>query len=718
MMKKTVLILGGTGMLGNAVGKYFQQLPDYEVWLTTRDKSLAYGSSNWISYDPTGKTQDASQTLTDVFAQMPRNPDYVICAVGTIKPFMDQNPRDAIYINSLLPHELAATCRALGVKMIHVTSDCFVPETEVMTSLGNKMISEVKEGDYVFTHNGSLSKVESLVTTISDCDLVVITSLGSALPTKCSSNHPFLSIKRQGPKSSFKFEDKAWNPAGELSVGDLIAIPKITLPEENLTIKLSDVCPLKFGAKHAYLDVNRRFSEYIANGVPIMQSIEMVAAETNTNKRKIWMWVRSNQKPRVPELDEFEINEDIAWLLGVFVAEGWAFKIGAAYGATLSFGDEPELMTKACSVLKKQFKLNPRIRKMKGQKGSQVTIRDSFLSRYFYDFFYTSNSERYSHTKRIPMDLFRLPTEQKKAFLRGYFDGDGCSSAPKVRHKNPTIIFSSVSKVLSDGIRTMLMGLGFLPNSNISLRKPEIMGRTVNAKPAHTVTLSGPQASKFEEIVLGSAYRTKVGYQKFFEDNENWYVPISDISSEPYIGILYNLDVESDHSYLVNGGLSAHNCVFSGSVGKYVESDLHDALDAYGKSKSLGETKECMVIRTSILGEEIHKNASLVAWAKSQAGKNVSGFTNHIWNGITTKQFANCCHQIIEKDLYEAGLHHVFSNDVTKFELLSMIDARFGLNLTIASVEAGQRCDRTMRTNKTLMSRLTVPSISDQIKDM
>ena len=116
------------------------------------------------------------------------------------------------------------------------------------------------------------------------------------------------------------------------------------------------------------------------------------------------------------------------------------------------------------------------------------------------------------------------------------------------------------------------------------------------------------------------------------------------------------------------------DCVYSGQKGKYVESDPHDALDDYGKSKSLGEcVKNAMVLRTSIIGEEIHKNASLLAWAKSQKGKTVSGFSTHTWNGITTDHYAKICDTIIQKDYYERGLFHVFAkDDVTKLEMMRL----------------------------------------------
>ena len=161
------------------------------------------------------------------------------------------------------------------------------------------------------------------------------------------------------------------------------------------------------------------------------------------------------------------------------------------------------------------------------------------------------------------------------------------------------------------------------------------------------------------------------------------------------------------------------DCVFSGNDGLYTEESLHDCLDDYGKSKSLGEPTNCMVIRTSIIGEEIHKNASLVAWAKSQKGKTVNGFTNHYWNGVTTLEYAKVCHQIIDTELYSDGLYHVHSPEaVSKLELLKFISDRFELELDIKSFETENVCDRTLCTNKDLVKNLNISGIEKQISEL
>jgi len=161
------------------------------------------------------------------------------------------------------------------------------------------------------------------------------------------------------------------------------------------------------------------------------------------------------------------------------------------------------------------------------------------------------------------------------------------------------------------------------------------------------------------------------------------------------------------------------DCVYSGQKGKYIESDQHDALDDYGKSKSLGEcTKNAMVLRTSIIGEEIHKHASLIAWAKSQKGCTISGFSTHLWNGVTTNQYAKICDTIIKKDYFEPGIFHVFAeDDVTKLEMMHLFNKKYDLGMTIEEKQP-EKCDRTLRTSMQLNKKLKIPTVKQMIEEM
>jgi len=160
------------------------------------------------------------------------------------------------------------------------------------------------------------------------------------------------------------------------------------------------------------------------------------------------------------------------------------------------------------------------------------------------------------------------------------------------------------------------------------------------------------------------------------------------------------------------------DCVFSGKDGNYNEDSLHDCLDEYGKSKSLGEPKNCMTLRTSIIGEEIHKNASLIAWAKSMKGQKINGYVNHLWNGITTKHYAEICEQIIRDNLYSMGLFHIYSNSISKYELLNLLNDHYELELDINQFQDINIVDRTLKTKKDLLSKLKIKLIQQQIAEL
>jgi len=141
------------------------------------------------------------------------------------------------------------------------------------------------------------------------------------------------------------------------------------------------------------------------------------------------------------------------------------------------------------------------------------------------------------------------------------------------------------------------------------------------------------------------------------------------------------------------------DCVFSGKLGFYVETSDHDALDVYGKTKSLGEPENAMVIRTSIIGEERNSTRSLIEWVKSNNGNIVDGYTNHTWNGVTCLELAKFIERCIVNNIHWLGVRHVFSpTPVTKKELVELIAINFGINLTIIGKETNPPIYRTLST--------------------
>lgn len=149
----------------------------------------------------------------------------------------------------------------------------------------------------------------------------------------------------------------------------------------------------------------------------------------------------------------------------------------------------------------------------------------------------------------------------------------------------------------------------------------------------------------------------------------------------------------------------ATDCVYSGSKGSYVENDEHDALDVYGKTKSLGEVPAPHVhhLRCSIIGPEMRWHRSLLDWFLGQPrGAGVSGYVNHSWNGVTTLHFAMLCRGIVVQNIAMPHLQHVVpAGEVTKCELLQCFSKDYRRqDVSITPAEASVVVDRTLATTE------------------
>lgn len=161
------------------------------------------------------------------------------------------------------------------------------------------------------------------------------------------------------------------------------------------------------------------------------------------------------------------------------------------------------------------------------------------------------------------------------------------------------------------------------------------------------------------------------------------------------------------------------DCAYSGRKGKYTESDLFDAEDLYGISKIAGESYECMTLRTSLVGPEKDRKRSLLEWAFSQRGKQVNGYSNHLWNGVTTLCFASAAERILKENLYKSGIFHLHSPDtLSKYDLLNLFNELFGLNLVIKKLETSTGCDRSLYSNYEFSRQLITMPVRDQLIEL
>ena len=154
--------------------------------------------------------------------------------------------------------------------------------------------------------------------------------------------------------------------------------------------------------------------------------------------------------------------------------------------------------------------------------------------------------------------------------------------------------------------------------------------------------------------------------------------------------------------------------VFKSCPEKRVESDYSDAEDMYGISKRLGEPSGAMSLRTSLVGlgggHSLFDNVRLAT--------HFTGFRNHVWNGMTALEFAKCCGKIILGGLFEEGIFHLFSETVTKEQLVRMFVGEAGLETIVSGEDASLAVHRELSSIWPLNSALEVRGLRQQMSEM
>ncbi len=119
-----VIILGATGMLGNAVFRLLSAKKNLDVWGTIRNPSAVRNFDTSQQAKLIAHMDVLQQDcLVDLFRK--HKPDVVINCVGLIKQFDSASDALAVLpVNAMLPHRLSRMCEAVGARLVHISTDC------------------------------------------------------------------------------------------------------------------------------------------------------------------------------------------------------------------------------------------------------------------------------------------------------------------------------------------------------------------------------------------------------------------------------------------------------------------------------------------------------------------------------------------------------------------------------------------------------------------
>lgn len=183
----SVLILGASGMLGHTLFSRLFYSDRFEVWATARKAEVLarFFSPEMLKALVGGVDADNFDAIVKVVGEF--KPDCIINCIGIIKQLAASTEHiPALSINSLFPHRLALLCRAVGARLIHISSDCVFDGMK-----GNYQESDISNASDLYGRTKYLGEV----VTYPHCITLRTSIIGHELATRYGLVEWFLSQK-------------------------------------------------------------------------------------------------------------------------------------------------------------------------------------------------------------------------------------------------------------------------------------------------------------------------------------------------------------------------------------------------------------------------------------------------------------------------------------------------------------------------------------------
>lgn len=397
---------------------------------------------------------------------------------------------------------------------------CLPPGANIVVNSSPRPIEQIEEGQKVLTHNGTFQQVVGRGHRHFQGHLVKITPrYFRDEPTLLTPEHPVLATtltRGTGPYYwRIKWGYPGWVAAGSLSKEHILLYPVVQGIKDVKSIHISELLNLSTDSSG---DVHFERETYTARRLP----------------------------------DEIPVDNDFMRLAGYFLAEGSI----TSRGINFYFGPgDQEYVADVTQVIKKLFNYDVRVKK----DGSVFRIEcyAGILRDLFENLF-----GKYSYGKSIPHWFVYLPFKKQAEFIKGYWRGDGGI-------KKLGFVLVTNSPKLVTQFKMILLRLGIIPqilkqtkeslNKGINIFK----GRKIEFKHDRYQLMLGGQWLEKASKVLGVDHpllkrRTRYNEHGWIKDGYA-YLPIAKLEKEEYDGLVYNIAVEGQNSY-VTAGAAVHNC--------------------------------------------------------------------------------------------------------------------------------------------------------------
>lgn len=407
--------------------------------------------------------------------------------------------------------------------------DCIPADSLIQTVNGMKAIVDIVPGDLVLTHKGRFRKV--LRTGNRYSNTICEVKASGRVPFRLTSTHKIHVMRwyRQSSGYPLIIGDSVWRSPSELSLDDPYATTTpISKPEEI-----------------------RGFSIDLANYAPSTYKIEgdRLIAYTYLNTTRPRRNPKQNPVNRWLDIG----TPEFARILGYFAAEG-------SYGAhSIQFASHREELPIRKWLASKLFSygLHP-CTVASSDNGSALSFGSIIYRNYFKEAFGGTKEN-----KRLPKEVLEFPVVLAIQVLVGYLVGDGSM-------RNGSITSATISPHLAYQLQQLSLRCGL----EVAIHKTK--GQN-GGKPQWHLSWAGIHVNHLLKFFPKSWRRAKhvkyndsKNYQPQGRIHNGYYVGrIKSIEEKPWNDLVYNLEVEEDNSYVVEG-TAVHNCIMSAAIGLYV----------------------------------------------------------------------------------------------------------------------------------------------------
>ena len=394
---------------------------------------------------------------------------------------------------------------------------CFTPEMNVLMHDGSyKRICDVNIGDSVITHNGNIRKVTNKFEYFIDEEIKNIDVSNSNFGIRCTSGHNILAISpKYGTngkfdKTVYSAKNASFVTADSLGKDHVLLYPRNIWHSEDE--KIFDLADFLGNTRGSYYDDKSIF--------------------TIKGTKSVKRFVR--------------LDKNLARILGYYVSEGGVRK--SYKSVTFTFNsEEREYIDEITNLMVDVFGLTSFSFRYRPEKHSTaVTFYSRVVSK-----FLSSICGRECHVKKVPLELFKASKDIKINFLETALYGDGTKCMVKQTK------YSTVSLVLASQVNSLFRSIGYSTQFIREENQNEKWSTT------YRVILTGLNVEKLNEEFPNLRIKVNetkpVGiHRKYWIDDENYYYRVNSVKNEHYCGLVYDLTIEGDSSYIVNG-FSVHN---------------------------------------------------------------------------------------------------------------------------------------------------------------